>query len=338
MFPVKQGVACFLAVFALAATAGAQASPARVAGSVFNPAWSPDGKLIAWRQVVAGAESRIWIAAPNMAKAHPVTPPIDALGQIAWLPGHRLMYWANFRLFVLKPGGSSSLISVNGGDGFSLDRRGTRVATGVPGCPMCAGPIAVTNIKGVSLRSLGGRTVQNTSPSLLANGKRVAFARSFCIPTGGECDHAAGIWIGSIADGALQQVTHSGNCPTWSANGRNIAYIESDFSLRVVPATGGASTVLVPHVSCNTSFLPAWSPASINVAAVANDGRLMVADALKHRSSAVTGIGIGSVDGFTWSPDSRKVLVAARPFAPSSCSSLWLVTLKTRAARLLRHC
>ena len=336
MFPMRQGVAFFFAVFVLAAAAGAQASADRVAGSIFNPAWSPDGKLIAWREVVAGAESRIWIAASNLAKAHPVTPPIDALGQIAWLPGHKLIYWANFRLFVLSPGGPSRLFWLNGGEVFSVDAHGTRVATGVPGCPMCAGPILVKSFKDGSVRSLGGKTVQNTLPSLSADGKRVAFARSFCVPAGAECDRPAGIWIGSVATGAMHEVTKTGNCPTWSHDGRQIAYVENASSLQVVLAIGGNSRELLPGVVCNTSFLPAWSPNSRLVAATAGDGRLVVANPANGTSHAVTGIAVGSVVGFAWSPDSAKLLVTARP--ASACSSLWVVAVKTGAARLLRRC
>ena len=307
------------------------------------PAWSPDGKSIAWTEGV-GAESRIWTAAPDMTHARPVSPPIDALGQIAWLPRHRLLYWANFRLFLLVPGGRSTLLRGVAGDGFSLNRSGTRVATGDTPCSTgCYGPALIFDLNGRDTYRVGGAKAQNVSPTLSPDGSRVAFERTLCASTG-RCESPAGIWTAAIRTGKLRRlVSGIAGCPTWSPSGRSIAYVDlanvADEALRVLPSGGGTTTVLMHGVGCNLSFPPQWSPDSRSIAAAEQrSGRLLVADVKTQRSGAVTGVKIGVVIGFAWSPDSSQLLVAAQSAGQAVCSSLWRVNAKTGAARLLRGC
>jgi hypothetical protein len=323
-------------------TTGCGAKPhfSEAQGSVTEAAWSPDGRSIEWVEVAAHAGARIWVGAADLSHARAITPPIDALGQIAWLPGKRLIYWADARLFLLKPGGQSSLITDFGGDGFTVDARGTRIVTGDPGCSSgCNGPLLVLNLNGDIVRKIS-RNAQNTSPSLSPTGTQVVFARNFCELATGRCERPAGIWVASIASGQLKQIRRNGCCPNWSPDGRSIAYINTDISrgrvddsLRVVPAVGVATTYLPHNVS-----EPLWSSDSQSIAVAAGpERRLMIVDVKRHRSRGVTGSSIGTVIGFAWSPDSADLLVAARP-APRSCSSLWLVNTKSGAARLLRRC
>ena len=269
---------------------------ARGTGHLGAPAWSRDGKSIAWAEGV-GPEARIWIAAPDLKHAHPVSPAIDALGQIAWLPGERLLYWANFRLFLLKTAGRSSLFASVPGADFAVNRGGTKVATGDGPCSLgCYGPVLIFDLHGGPTRRVGGKNVQNMSPTFSPDGTRVAFHRIFCEQTG-RCEQPAGIWIASIASGKLRRLT-SGNqaCPSWSPDGRAIAYIDladiTDEPLRVVSSRGGASTLVAHDAGCDLSFPPAWSPDSRSVAFVSRTtGQLMIVTAISHRSRAVTGIG-----------------------------------------------
>jgi hypothetical protein len=137
--------------------------------------------LIAWSEVIPGAaRERIWISAPDGTHAHPISPPIDSLGQMVWLPRGRLLYIADFRLFVLEPGGKSTMITAFSGPSFSVDRRGVYIATGDPACSSgCDGGVFILKLDGRTVRRIG-RNTQSTDPSLSADGTRVVFARNFC--------------------------------------------------------------------------------------------------------------------------------------------------------------
>jgi Tol biopolymer transport system component len=304
---------------------------------MFEPAWSRDGRQIAWSQSV-GARERIWIAAADGSGAHPASGLIDSLGQIAWLPRSRLIYWANSRLFLLPPGGRSSLFSIYGGDGFSLDARGARIATGDPSCSTgCNGPILIWKIADRTKVAIGGRNAMNTSPTFSRDGSRIAFARSFC-ERNGRCERPAGIWVASIADRKLEQLTRTGCCPDWSPDGRRLLYVDLvAHTVRLVGADGGATARLFRGVFAGPRP-PAWSPDSRSVAVVTGPhAQLVIVDAVTRRARPVTGFSVGAVSGFSWSPDSSRLLVSAKSTA-ASCSSLWIVDAKRGIPHLLRRC
>jgi WD40 repeat protein len=318
--------------------AATQARPALRSGSVGSAAWSTDGRSIAWSQLVPHVGQEIWVARRDMTGANRVTHAIDALGKLAWLPGDRLVYEANFRLFTVDVrGGRTKLITRAGGESFVVDRRGDRIATGDPPCPTgCNGPVLVFDTRGRVVARVGGRA-QNMSPTLSPAGARVAFDRNLCAKNG-RCDTPSGIWTASVATGAMRRVTTSGVCADWSPDGRSIVYVDGlPATLRITPVRGGAPATLGRTQSCNVEFPPAWSRDSRSVAAVDSTGALTVYDARTRKVRTKTALSIGFVVGFDWSPDSSHLLVVGRRSA-AACSDLWLVTVKTAAARRLRSC
>src|SRR5207253_11354343 len=169
----------------------------------------------------------------------------------------------------------------------SVDAGRTPVATGDASCSSgCYGLVRIWRLRGGTMREVGGRYVQNTSPSLSAGGSRIAFSRTLCERATGRCERPAGIWVASVRSGRLTRITRTGYCPDWSRDGRAIVYVDNvDGSLRVVPAVGGRSIRLLRDIGgCNLSSPPAWSPDARTIAAVdSHAGGLRVVDARQRR-------------------------------------------------------
>jgi Tol biopolymer transport system component len=305
--------------------------------SLLQPVWSPDGTQIAWAEH-AGMSSRIWLASSNGSNAHPLSPTIIDLNQLAWLPGEQLLYGANYRVFRLP---LSSLVPRIFGQGiyFAVDSTGSISAwQAADVCPLCHGPINVRRLSGGTTRRVGGLHVQNASPTLSPDGRLVAFSRTRFDKSAGEYQTGVGVWVSATVGGTLRRLTANGGCPSWSPDGAQVAYIDGADNLRLVAPSGGTGRlVLRRFIPCNLALKPLWSPDSQTIALVSRNGQLMVVNVATHKAYAVTGNAVGAVTGFAWSPDSTTLLVTGQAKA-ATCSSLWLVSKSGSTQRRLRQC
>lgn len=324
-------LALLAAVLLLAEASASPAAPSRPPTT--DPAWSPNGKRIAW---VAG--EKVWTARPDGSRARSVTRPIDSLLQLAWTRASGIVYDADFRLFRVRARAGAEVLAKRAGESFSIDAAGTRAAWGSAGCPLCHGPVVVLSLGTGKRVSIGSAKAANVDPSLAPDGLRVAFARFPFDPKSGEYGGTPSLWAARTDGGRLKPLGHAGLCPSWSPRGDRIAFLSRSGALLTMPARGGRARVLLAHgVHCGID--PAgfvWSPDGRKIALLqGRNTHLAVLDVAARRLRRLPA---AHLVGLAWSPSSKRLLVAART-TTASCSQLWVVAAEHAAApRLVRRC
>jgi Tol biopolymer transport system component len=339
----RLGLFATLSVALVAAAGIAGAAPAVIIqpGSITLPAWSPDGRQIAWidatiDNAASPASWRGWEAGSDGSHARMIIsgPALSAgAWQLDWLAPETLALFGDFSIYVVRIGDKPKLLAANITNEFSSDTTGKHFAYEKSPCGgQCNSPsqVVVINPRTGTRTVVGDKTTHYGDPTISPDGSEVAFTS----PNG---------LLKARTDGSrLQQVTpQSASCPQWSPDGHNIAYIGRNGSLRLVPATGGPSTVLLSHgVGCGYAPLNfGWSPDGKILTVIGTGPRgtraLTLIDIATRQATRL--LGFSSVTGFAWSPDSSRLLITARP-APSACSSLWQVDSDGSHPKLIVRC
>jgi len=266
-----------------------------------TPAVSPDGSQIAWVDLTGvNKPLRVFVARSDGSRIHglgPRWPEGDGLGPIAWA-GSRIVAESNFTFFLLSRTGRVTRIGPAGDIAFSVG--GSRVASGTAGCGQgrCAGPLVVIDIHSKKQWRLGRPDQWNWNPALSPNGKRVAWASP------------DGILVSAVSGGTPQLLAGGGRCPEWSPDGRSIAYLSENGSLRLVPPSGGASkTMLIGAFGC-----PSWSPDSTHIAFEPGTrrSRLSIVNVNTHRVQRASPR-LGTDGSIAWRPDGSHLYVSVNP-------------------------
>ena len=206
-----------------------------------EPAWSPDGKRIAFARSTDGRRSmRIWVMRADGSRARRITAGrFD--GAPAWSPdGRRLVYQSATGLRTVRPDGSGSRAVPGAGEGAysaSWSPDGKRLAYS------SGNAVYVQRVTGGARRRLGRGREPDWSP----DGAQIAF-------TGPD----GGVFV-MRADGRGRRMLGKGMEPVWSPDGKRVAFTRwtgvSDFSVWVMRPDGTGARRVARNVSA-----PDWLP------------------------------------------------------------------------------
>jgi WD40 repeat protein len=327
----------------LAVHAMRQAAPA--CSSTDLPAWSPDGKQVAFvgRRLGHGplAARAICVATADGKNATPVSNTlcarrcrldlIDSPTQLFWARPNLLLYGDDFRIFAIPVDGRPAPLGRQPGsfEQFSVDSAGDRVAAGFSNCVRCAGPVTVLSVSsGRTVGRVGGKKLDNITPSFSPDGKQVVFVRQYADGSG----RTLGIWTASTNGSQLRRLVPKGFTPLWSPDGGAIAYLQSN-ALRLVRPQGGAGKTLVGR---GVDWVFGWSPDGKQIAFERADGWLGIVDIATGKVQKLLRLRFGP--NVVWSPNSRELLVKTQPLPRNRCALLWRVPAGDGERQLLRDC
>jgi WD40 repeat protein len=371
MTPLHRGVPAVGSAIAIAIVAtgcgmsqGASGSEAKRAvspcGTATAPAWSPDGKQVAWfgyrwphphnhgtgtyntlRAIcVSEANGQNLHALPNTVCSERCSNALrEGVGQLEWAQSNLLLAGMDTGIASVPVGQKPKLLAKTGPTRFSADASGDRVASGLyaDGCSGCHGPVKIFSApSGTVVGQVGGTKVFNGDPSLSPDGTQVVFIRS----SGKSPEAKTSIWT-ALADGShLQRLEQSGTNPLWSPAGNRIAYFvpkATSLVWRLVAPQSGASTTLLRR-GPGTVF--GWSPNGRWIAFPDSKGRLAVIDVKTRKVRRLLKLELPySSSSVAWSPDSLQLLVIwHRPPHTSCPSGLWRVPVDGAKPHLVHGC
>jgi Tol biopolymer transport system component len=318
-----------------------------------QPEWSPDGKHIAWVAGPPNGYGTVWVADAsgwNARALHQFGQSLlgyDLVDQITWETSRSLLVGAELdqqplALYRLSLSGRVERIATVPDLGFSTDRSRRLIATNGPNCSPsgdCPSRIYILHLPGGKVTRAGSVGDLDAGPALSPDGKRVAYERTVCRP---DCGNSSRTWLAPVSGtGKPREIAPAGEDLTWSPDGRSIAYmLPSGFQDLAIVQPGRKPRIL-PRSGGNPVFSPdsrllAYDGVTNGGSWNATIGHLVVLNLHAHRAVLVSPRWLGNINAHAWSPDGRKLIVAARP--TDACTSLYTVTVRTKTWRLFRAC
>jgi TolB protein len=244
-----------------AAAGGAPAPVTRGARVDMEPAWSPDGRRLAFSRALDGG--RVWeiyAAGADGAKPRALTRAGGMAQEPAWAPDGRLIAFHGDGGRIESKGCASSIwvIRPDGHGLRRLIRDGYAAAWSPDGSRIAFTRDDSREKPHVYVADSGGRNVRRVAagahPTWSPDGRRIAFTR------------AGDLYSSSAAGKAVRRLTRTDfyeSDPAWSPDGRWLAFSavrEDRQDVFAVPAAGGTSHRITDSPAGAGSYQPAWRP------------------------------------------------------------------------------
>ena len=338
----------------VAATSRASSSTISPCTAVRTPVWSPDGQQIAfyatrWPPPTTNHRSpndilqALCTANADGTNAQPLRYTVcsskcpDPPYQLVWLRPDALLFLRDGDILQIAPGSKPKKIARISDFSFVTGAAGTRIAAGAgtPSCLRCSGPVTILDAQsGARVGTVGGKKLDNVSPSLSPDGTKVVFQRDASDDSG----KTFGIWTAKTDGSRLRQLANVGQHPLWAPSGGKVAYVafaRKSVALRLISAGGGKSRALVPRGVENVF---GWSPDGKSIAFEKGSGtfgKLAVVDVTTGKVRTL--IKLRYSPAAVWKPDSSELLATSMA-AAKTCPSLYRVPVDGSTPTLISSC